>query len=394
MTRLALIGLGAIAQSVHLPLLQRNRADIDVVAVAELSPTRRDSIAARYGVGYRFATVADLVDAVRGGLRLDAAILATGGTHAADALELIAAGIRVLSEKPLAYSHRELDDLSAGLSALGRDPRDWLRVGYMKEYDPAVAAARVALEGKRVREVGVEVLHPADAAQLAFARIEPPAADVSDGALTAATSLLDDSLAAALGPVPEPARRLYASVVLGSIVHDLALTRHLGLGPAHFEHARRWGDGFPGSITADGATADGAPWRLGWHFIADYPEYRERVTVHHDRGTVELEFRTPYILNAPTVLREHAPDEGLGHRVQERSWPQEEGFERELRALAALTDTQDPPGSCLAEARADLVAAQALWNALADSAGIAPGPGSEAAAQRGSATGTQGKERR
>ncbi|HMS37791.1 MAG TPA: Gfo/Idh/MocA family oxidoreductase, partial [Arachnia sp.] len=64
--RIAVVGLGGIAQAVHLPVIQRRRRDVDLVALAELSPSRLATIAERYGVpeAGRFAGVAELVDAV------------------------------------------------------------------------------------------------------------------------------------------------------------------------------------------------------------------------------------------------------------------------------------------------------------------------------------------
>lgn len=380
MTRIALIGLGGISQSVHLPVLQRRRADVEIAALVELSPRRLQVLGERYGVRERFTSVAAMITAIREtGLAVDAAILATAGTHAEDALALIEAGVRVLAEKPLAYSFQELDELEQGLARADKEPRRWLRVGYMKEHDPAVAAAREVLAGVSPRHVHVEVLHPADASQLAFARLEPPATDVPADVLDVGRAKLEHVVDRAVGRgAPEEQRLLYTNVLLGSIVHDIALTRHLGLGLAEVIQARRWGVDFPGSVTATGITAAGIPWTLAWHFIAAYPEYSERVTVHHGQGSVELHFRTPYVLNAPTALRVQTAGESLEHRAQTCTWPQEEAFDRELIALIGLVNDEDPPGSSLTEARQDLVAAQALWKACAESAGVHADPGSEA----------------
>ncbi|NHB85190.1 Gfo/Idh/MocA family oxidoreductase [Tessaracoccus sp. HDW20] len=184
-----MIGLGGIAQSVHLPLIQRNRADVDLVAVVELSASRLATLADRYGVSGRFTSLDALLAAVSdGSVQIDAAIVATGGGHTDEVLALIRAGVRVLVEKPLGWSGQDLDTLERGLADLGRDPHDWLRIGYMKEYDPAVAAARTLLADVTPREVRVEVLHPADGAQIGFARLEPAAGDIDAAALDALTT--------------------------------------------------------------------------------------------------------------------------------------------------------------------------------------------------------------
>lgn len=378
--RVAVVGLGGVAQSVHLPVLQRRRSEVDLVAVVEPSPSRLDDIAARYGVppSGRFSTLSDLLEAVDDGLRVDAAILASPGDHAGDAGRLIVAGIRVLAEKPLSYSRAELNALEATLDECGRPAGDWLRIGYMKEHDRAVAELVTALSGRRVRALHIEVLHPADARQLAFARLLPPAEDVTVD-LVPAIDRAARSVRSAIGE-PEPhLRRLYEQVLLGSIVHDIALVRHLGLGLETVIDARRTGDGFPGSVTASGTTADGVPWTLSWHFIDTYPEYSEKVIVHHDEGTFELAFTTPYVLNYPTVLTVRAAGADLGSSRRDLSWPQEEAFDRELSVLLSLVTDTPLPGSSLDEARQDLTTAQRLWAACARSAGATPDPVSEAA---------------
>lgn len=385
MTRLAIVGLGGIAQSVHLPVIQRCRADIDLVAAVELSPSRLATLADRHAIPTegRFTSLEALLTAIdEGRLVVDAAIVATGGGHTDEALSLVRAGVRVLVEKPLGWNPADLDALESGLAELGLDAVDWLRIGYMKEHDPAVAAARTLLGDVTPREVHIEVLHPADQAQLHFARLEATAGDVDPFVLATLDERAQRSIDDALGTDDPTLRKLWTNVILGSVIHDIALTRHLGLGLDRVLHARRVGDEFPGSVLAAGLTVDEVPWNLGWHFIADYPEYRERITVHHERGTVQLEFATPYILNAPTVLRTH--EGGPEHRSQvtEQTWPQEEAFERQLRALLAMTRGDSVGGSSLPAARRDLTSAQALWRACAVSAGINTDPGSGDAAIR------------
>lgn len=365
--RLAVIGLGGIAQSVHLPLIQRSRADIELAALVELSPSRLASLADAYGVPAegRFTTLAALIEAIGNGVHIDAAIVATGGGHTDEALALISAGVHVLAEKPLGWSADDLDALESGLRHAGRDPEQWLRIGYMKEHDPAVAAAAEALTGVTPREVRIEVLHPADDAQLAFARLLPPADDSDDTALASMAARSSRSVDEALGDADRDARRLWTNVMLGSVIHDIALTRHLGFGLDTVHYARRLGATFPGSVIAAGSTAHDVPWNLSWHFISDYPEYRERVTIHHERGTVELQFATPYILNAPTILRVRSGGPQLMSLVSEQTWPQEEAFERELGLLLRMTSGGQVPGSSIREARRDLASAQSLWTACA-----------------------------
>ncbi|WP_043559443.1 Gfo/Idh/MocA family protein [Actinomyces israelii] len=392
--RAALVGLGCISQAVHLPVLRRNHRLVAIEALVELSPARLARHAELNGVPAqnRFGDVGALVGAIEEGrVHIDIAILATSGSHVDDALALVGAGVRVLVEKPLALSHSELDRLETGLARLGADPDEWIRVGYMKEYDPATARARHLIDGVRPRHLRVEVLHPTDASQLRFARLDPPDEDVAPAVTAALAARTDEAVRDAIGGIAsdDTMRRLYTNVILGSVIHDIALTRVLGLPIEEVLTAVHAGGSFPGSIVAQGmirpsTTEDGpcgraVPWHLGWHFIAGYPEYRERVVVHHDKGTIEIEFATPYLLNAPTTLRIRSAASPLGSATSQSVWPQEEAFERELYEMVALARGEGRAGSVLPASRADLAAAQRLWKACATSAGVIPDPDSEAA---------------
>jgi predicted dehydrogenase len=383
-TRVAVIGLGAISQSVHLPLLRRNAESFEIAALVDLSAERTADMAARYGVAddRRFSSVDDLIAAKdEGTLAIDAAILATTGSHAGDTLRLVRAGIRVLAEKPLAYSLGELDALTAHAAEAGVDLRDWVRVGYMKEYDLASLRAKELLADVDLRAVSVQVMHPLDGSQLAYARLASPTGDVSRETLAPlidATSAIVDS--AVGSDLPVDLRTLYTNVVLGSIVHDVGLLRMLigGLGEVQF--AQHWGPKMPGSVHLRGALArDETPWTLDWHYIDAYPDYQETVTFHHETGSVELVFGVPYVTNLPTILRVTENHPELGIRVSESRWMQQEAFENELFALAALVRGERPDGASVEESIADVRVGQRMIRALALSKGFALDPSAEAA---------------
>lgn len=372
--RIAVVGLGGISQSVHLPLLRRRWDLFEVVALVDLSASRTEAMSARFGVAADagFRTVDDLLAAREAGLvEVDGVVLATTGSHGPEVRRLVAAGVPVLSEKPLALSLAELDALGQDADRGGWDLGARVMVGYMKEYDPATARAREELAGKVLRAVTVEVLHPADGAQLGFARLAPPPDDVDPdvlGALQARNAgALDDAVGAGL---PTHLRTLFANVVLGSLVHDISLLRHLGGGVATVEQAVHWGPAVPGSVEVAGTVVGGARLHVGWHFIADYPDYRETVTFHHESGSVQLVFGVPYLLNSPTELtvvsRARSTDRSgaTGEVRATYRWNQEEAFENELVAFHELVTRGTPGSSGVPQARADLLVAQRILAAL------------------------------
>lgn len=376
--RIAVVGLGAVSQSVHLPLLVRRWDLFEVVAVVDLSPSRVRTIADRYGVPGRFTALADLLAAhAAGEITLDGVLLATSGSHGSDTLAVVRAGLPVLVEKPLALSRAEVAAIAAVDGAL-------VHVGYMKEHDPATQRAREELAGTRLRAVTVEVLHPSGEAQLDFARLLPPVDDIDAERLTPLLAGTEQALDAAVGDRLDPRwRGAYAGVVLGSLVHDIALLRHTVGGIERVDSAHRWGEqgADPGSFELSGTVAGGARVHVGWHYLPDYPDYRETVTFHHDTGSLSLVFGVPYLLNVPTVLEVvgRAGEAGMSRAVH--TWNQQEGFENELVAFGAMIRTGRPCASGPAEGLADLAVAQQVLAALGRQHGFEVG--GEAAAQAG-----------
>ena len=357
--RLGVIGLGTVAQAVHLPLLSRHRDRFQVTAVCDLSAELSESVTERFGLGVaaRCRSAAELLD---GGL-VDAVLILTSGSHGAVAAGALERGLAVFCEKPLAYTLAEADELAAVAGRTGAP----LQLGYMKLYDPAVrrAAAELASSGHRLRAVEVTVLHPSGASQLEHAGLAAPPGDVPAAAtadLLEETGRLRDQ---ALGPAAGDLGRLYTEVLLGSVVHDLAVVRLLAGGVERVEHADAWPDGAVESVAVDAVCPGGVRLGLRWHYLDRYPAYREEVRVHHEQGSIALVFPSPYLLHAPTVLTVTERD---GDAVRERSSRSTvQAFEQELLAFHGLVTEGRPPAAGVAEGRADILTCQRIVRRLA-----------------------------
>ncbi|UUL76970.1 TIM barrel protein [Pseudarthrobacter sp. Fe7] len=361
--RIGVVGLGAVAQSVHLPLIKRRWDLFDLAAVADLSPTLLAQVGAQYGVPseHQHQNLADMLD----GEELDAVVLLTSGSHGGAALQCIEAGVAVFCEKPLAFSLAEIQLLRKAEHGQGRP---MLLLGYMKEYDPAVLTLKERLPGmKDMRFLNVEVLHPAGSAQLAFANLRPGARDIPAEVLSKLVASDAAKLDAALGQdSPELLRRLYSGVILGSLIHDIALVRSL-VGPLQkVDAVHYWAEqDEPGSIEISATAADGVRVHFNWHYLADYPVYRETVTVHHTTGSAKLEFGVPYLLNAPTTLQ---MTEKAGAGVSDSvTRDVTEAFEQELVAFHRMADSGEAPPTGIGEGEADVRVAQLIAAALAAS---------------------------
>jgi myo-inositol 2-dehydrogenase / D-chiro-inositol 1-dehydrogenase len=364
--RLGVVGLGAVAQAVHLPLISRRWDAFELAAVCDLSPSLLAAVGDRYGVPEtaRHTSLERLLDDER----LDGVVLLTSGSHGEAAFATLDRGLGVLCEKPLAYTLREADRLAAS------PHRDRLLLGYMKVFDPAVEeAARIVRENPDLgprRTIEVAVLHPTSASQLAFAHLLPPARDVDPPVLAALRAETAELVRAAVGPAADDLGELYAGILLGSVVHELSVIRAVAGDIAAIDWADLWAaaDDEPGSLLIAGRLADGTRVTIGWHFLPDYPAYREDVRFHHVGGSVELTFAAPYRLNEPTLLRVSS---GRNETRRVMTFDSiEEAFERELLAFRELVVDGTPPRTGVVDGRTDIVTCQRVVGRLAERRGI------------------------
>lgn len=366
--RLGIAGLGAVAQAVHLPLVERLRNAFEIGAIADLSPTLTSAIGERYRIARdrRFGTVGDLVAAPG----LDGLLVLTSGSHAAAVTAGLEAGLAVFAEKPLAFTLAEADDIA---TRIGSDPTRRLQVGYMKLYDPAVVHARRVADERDFgppRAIEVTVLHPTSESQLAHARLFPAPTDVPEATRAAFAAATDRLRRDALGDVGAAAfGRLYTDILLGSIVHELALVRAFAGDPTAIDGTAAWPDGsWPPSVEMTGSLPPDGRLSIRWHFLADYAAYREEVRVVYEAATVELAFPSPYLLNRPTVLRITTSDDG-GRR--DEVWTStDEAFEEELLAFHDLVVDGRRPAAGIAEGRADIVTCQRAIAAMGARLGV------------------------
>ena len=143
--RVGLIGLGEVAQLMHLPLLADDpRFRVDALSDASLDLTK--SLALRYGAARRHPTAEALIDDPA----LDAVFILTPDHLHAPLLErAMRAGRHAFVEKPAALTAAEIRPLVE----LERERRSIVFVGYMRRY------ARAFLELKQRMPAQDEIMH-------------------------------------------------------------------------------------------------------------------------------------------------------------------------------------------------------------------------------------------
>lgn len=360
--RIGVVGLGLIAQAVHLQSLHTLRERLPVTYVCDLSPTLAGQVAHEWGVPRHTTDVEDVLASPD----VDAVLLLTPGTHAEHAYRALRAGKHVLAEKPLAHTVRECRELAALADEAGLV----LQVGYMKMYDPAVARARAELPGIGVPRVArVTVLHPADEPQAAHQRqLRHP--DGDRAAVAAAAAYERARLDEALGGLADPYRTLYDEVLNGSVCHELSLVRAvLGEQPLRWTHAQL-GTATAGARLAEPpqllavGTFGECQLVLSWNWLPDYPEYEEELAVFGSAGRLRLALPGPYLRDhraALTVERLHGDERAATTFRADHGT----GFTRELEAFHRAVASGAPVLSTAAGAAYDTDALQRLAHVLA-----------------------------
>ncbi len=315
----------------------------------------------------RFGSLDDLIRESE----IDALLICSGGSHVRAVVAGLDHGLAVLCEKPLAFTQGEIDAVRRAIPP--GSPR--LMVGYMKQYDPAVTrAAELLRDIDDVRSIDVTVLHPTGYSQLEFAHI------LSGGAPDATTAATlqreDDALRqAAIGGVDDDTWRLFSGSLMSSLTHDMSVLRVLSGSPRSVEYVDVWRrassrqqhetgrdmaalGSWPPSIRVVGQLPDSARYFMDWHYLHDFPAYRETVRIVHGSGALELSFPSPYLLHAPTVLTIYSPNGNAEERTEFRSTA--EAFELELKAFADMVVNGTAPLTGIDGAEEDLHTSQTI----------------------------------
>ncbi|MBN1301725.1 MAG: Gfo/Idh/MocA family oxidoreductase [Melioribacteraceae bacterium] len=106
-TRVGIIGLGGIAQLVHLPIVTKMNT-VEVVAVAEVNKNRLKTVSEKFQIKNRYLDYNEMIEKNE----LDAVIIATPtNTHHRISIDCLKNGLNLLVEKPVATSLNETKEI-------------------------------------------------------------------------------------------------------------------------------------------------------------------------------------------------------------------------------------------------------------------------------------------
>lgn len=341
--RVGLVGLGEVAQSIHLPVLRDQRQLWKVAGLFDLSKKLMELCASQNPGARTFGSAEALIASPE----IDVVfILSSDETHAPLVRAAIAAGKHVMLEKPACLNVRELDELIQ--HARGCDKV--IFVGYMRRYAGAYVAAKAELpafedithvrifdlisEGRHFLGKSQNVLYPDD--------IDPEA--LRRGA-SARLALIREVVGE---DAPDDLIRAYRGLTALSSHHISAMRGLLGE-PRGVVAAHRTNGGANTAVLFDYG-----------HFIANYDAvvddlgvFDAMIEVRSNTKRVRIIYDTPYIRSLPTRLEiTEATESGPRNRSVGPIYA--DAFSNELAAFHRHIEEGSRPLTDLEDSRRDL----------------------------------------
>lgn len=289
--RVGVIGLGEVAQLIHLPIIESLPGQYELTAICDISPGLLKSVGDRYNVKDRYGDFHDLI--AEGDIDC-VFVLNSDEYHAECVVAALDAGLHVLVEKPMCLSPREAQEIIAARDRSGKT----VMVAYMRRFAPAFteAVARLPALGPiryvRVHDVIGENRLIID--QTAY--VERPG-DVPPDLIEEKWARRAALVREALGDVPEELGWTYGLLCgLGS--HDLSAMRELIGRPQRVAAAKMWRNGAYVVALLDYGDFV-VTYETG---VDDQLRFDAHIEVYGASGSMKVQYDTPYVRHFPTVL--------------------------------------------------------------------------------------------
>jgi predicted dehydrogenase len=345
--RIGVVGAGVIAQVMHLNYLAELPELFEVTAICDIVGANARACADRFGIPAAYSDWQELIAAP-----VDAVLVLTSGSHAPIAIAAAEVGKHVFVEKPMCFSVAEGQAMIDAADEAGVT----LMVGYPKRYDLAYAKfAQQVAEVSDARLLRVTTMESPFRPYVAHYPLLPPAKLPDDIAsqLQAASAA---SVTAAIGKASELERRVYAGVLLDTLVHEINSVRGLLGEPDQLDYA----DISEQAVTVLLRYGDLRAAIL-WVDLPGIARYEMEFALFAPERRATLSFPSPFLRNEPTTLIAEGGEVGTA-----RSWRSEEiigydsAFRRELEAFHSCAVNGAVPVTSGRDGLADIALCQAI----------------------------------
>ncbi len=289
--KVGLIGLGEVAQIIHLPILENLADRYEIAALCDISQSLLELLGKKYRVQNLYTDAKRLCEQAD----LDAVfVLNSDEYHAECAIHALNNKKYVLIEKPMTLNVADADAMIKARDEAGVQ----VLVGYMRRYAPAFNEAVGELQSlgpiqyAKIRDI-IGQNHMIIEQSSTVHRF----ADIPQAAMDDRWSRRAAMIREAIGDVPKDIYNAYG-LLCGLNSHDLSAMRELLGMPRRVVSAAQWNGG--GYITAilefDGFYAS---FETG---VDDQRRFDASIEVFGKSKQMTVKYDTPYIRHLPTTL--------------------------------------------------------------------------------------------
>ena len=359
--RLGIIGLGEVAQIVHLPILQSLSDRYEIRVLCDISPRLLRSMGERCGVEGLYTRTAELV----GREDIDAVfVLNSDEYHSESVIAAARSGKHVLVEKPMCLTRREADEIIRARDESGVE----VMVAYMRRYAPAYVQMKEELESLgRINYVRVRDIIGRNHLFVEQSRVVERYDDIPPEAGEERAARAQRLVGEAIGDAAPELGGVYR-LLCGLSSHDLSAMRELIGRPKRVLSAAQWNDGrFLNAIFEyDGFYAT---FETG---IDSQRRFDAHIEVYGENKSLKVQYDTPYVWQIPTTL--HVSEtEGEAHSEQIVRPTFEDAYTLELEEFHRVATGEQSPKTTPEDFREDLELFGEIIGALQKEAKIGQG---------------------
>jgi predicted dehydrogenase len=289
--KVGLIGLGEVAQVIHLPILQALSDRFEIAAICDISQELLAVLGERYNIPFerRYTDYNDLTAQKD----LDAVLVVNSDEYHTDsALAALQHGKHVLIEKPMCLTHQEADAIIKARNETGVQ----VMVGYMRRYAPAfVQAVEQVRCLEKINYVRVRDIIGQNAQFVNQSSVVLRPKDIPQEAIQDRAERASQMVKAAIGDAPATLARTYR--LLGGLSsHDLSAMREMLGMPERVIAARQHGTFLTVLFEYNGFTA---MYETG---VDRNRRFDAHIAVYSEQKEIQVQYNTPYIRHLPTQL--------------------------------------------------------------------------------------------
>jgi predicted dehydrogenase len=289
--KVGVVGLGEIAQIIHLPILQAHSDKFEIAAICDISHELLTALGERYNVPaeHRYTDYQDLA----GQRELDAVLVMNSDEYHTDsALAAIGHRKHVLIEKPMCLTRQEAEAIIKARNEAGIQ----VMVGYMRRYAPAfVQAAEQVRALEKINYARVRDIIGQNAQFVEQSSIVLRPKDIPQEAMRDRAERASRLVKAAIGDAPPELVGTYR-LLCGLSSHDLSAMRELLGMPKGVIAARQWGIFLTALFDYESFTVT---FETG---VDHNRRFDAHIAVYGESKEIRVQYDTPYIRHLPTRL--------------------------------------------------------------------------------------------